>query len=120
MSGPVTKASHPRLAASSNASPISARLARGGTNTIRGRRPRAIDGDLHALHAKLRDAVRAAGVDVAAFGLELERDAAVGQRLEDFPGMGNTERLAAAECRIGNAGGNDVAGDAERLGARQL
>jgi len=34
--------------------------------------------------------------------------------------VGNAQRLAAAESGIGNCVGNDIAGDAERLVAREL
>ena len=85
-----------------------------------GRRGRAVDGDLHALDAKRGQPVGGGVIDAAAVGLELERDAGVGQTVEEVPAVRRTERLAAAEGNVGDAGVGDAPRDVERLVARQL
>jgi hypothetical protein len=85
-----------------------------------GRGGRTVDRDLHAVDGELGEAVGAGGVDAAAVGLELDRDAARDEALEDAPRVRNAERLAAAEGDVGNAGGGDRVGEGERLVRRQL
>ena len=59
-------------------------------------------------------------VDVAAVGLELERDTRVGEKLEDLPAMRHSERLASAESNIRDAESNDVPGEFQRLVSREF
>ena len=59
-------------------------------------------------------------VDVAAVGFDLQRDAARDEQLQDFPEVRRAERLAAAERDVGNAGGDDAAGEFERLAPVEL
>ena len=75
----------------------------------------AVHRDLHAFDGKARQALGRALVDAAAVGLDLERDAARGEPLEDLPAVRHAERLAAAEGDVGNAGLDDAAREAERL-----
>jgi hypothetical protein len=81
---------------------------------------RAVDRDLHAVDAQRGEAVRGRVVDAAAVGLELERDAAAGQAVEEVPAERNTQRLAAAERDVGNGELDDRVRERERLVARQL
>ena len=53
---------------------------------------------------KRRQPIGSGVVDAASVGLELERDAGIGENLEDFPAVGRAQRLAATESRVGNAG----------------
>ena len=83
-------------------------------------RARAVHGDLHALHAEPRQAIGRSVVDARAVGFDLECNAARREQLEQIPEMRRTERLAAAECYIGNPGCDDALCEVERLGAIQL
>jgi hypothetical protein len=85
-----------------------------------GCRGRAVDGNLHALDGEFGQTVGGGIVDAAAIGLELERDAAVGENLEEFPAMRDTERLAAAEGRVRDAGFDDAPREVECLVAPKL
>jgi hypothetical protein len=69
----------------------------------------AVHRDLHALDAEPGQALGGALVDAAAVGLDLERDPARGEALEDLPAVRHAERLAAAEGDVRNAGLGDAA-----------
>src|SRR5262249_49828117 len=56
----------------------------------------------------------------AAVGLDLEGGPVVGEELEELPAMRHAERLAAAECRIGDAELADATREIERLVAPKL
>ena len=94
--------------------------ARSRTNARVGRRRRTVHRNLHALDGERREPVGCGIVDAAAIGLELEGDAAVGENLEEVPAMRDTERLAAAEGRVRNAGFDDASREVQRFVAPEL
>jgi hypothetical protein len=67
-----------------------------------------------------RQTVRGTGIDVAAVRLELDTDSGRRKTLEDLPAMRHTERLAAAECDIGNLRLDDLLREIQGLIPRQL
>jgi hypothetical protein len=72
------------------------------------------------LHRVGRDAIGRGVVDVAAVGLELEGNAAAREDVEERPRVRRAQRLAAAECDIGNPGGDDALREVQRFGGREL
>src|SRR5262249_48375278 len=54
-------------------------------------------------------------VDATAVGLDLEGNPVLGEDLEELPAMRHAERLAAAECHIGDAKLADTTREIERL-----
>src|SRR5262252_8260080 len=79
-----------------------------------------VDRDLDAADGERLDPVGGHVVDATAIGLDLEGNPVLGEDLEELPAMRHAERLAAAECRIGNAELADATREIERFVAPQL
>src|SRR5215467_1825725 len=76
--------------------------------------------DLDAPDCERLDPVGGHVVDATAVGLDLECNPVLGEDLEELPAMRHAERLAAAECRIGDAELADATREIERLLAPKL
>src|SRR5215471_16726720 len=76
--------------------------------------------DLDAPDRERLDPIGGHVVDATAVGLDLEGYPVLGEDLEELPAMRHPERLAAAECRIGDAELADATREIERLVAPKL
>src|SRR5262249_60567524 len=79
-----------------------------------------VDRDLDAADGERLDPVGGHVVDATAVGLDLEGNPVLGEDLEELAAMRHAERLAAAECRIGDAELADATREIERLVAPKL